>query len=30
MRLAQRDIDERWRYYEQLEDLERLVPHDDD
>ncbi len=30
MRLAQRDIDERWRYYEQFEDLERLVPQDDD
>jgi len=25
--LAQRDIDERWRYYEQLAGIERSVPH---
>jgi pyruvate-ferredoxin/flavodoxin oxidoreductase len=28
--LAQADIDERWRYYEQLAGLERTVPHHSD
>ncbi len=27
MELAQANIDERWRYYEQLSSLERMVPH---
>jgi pyruvate-ferredoxin/flavodoxin oxidoreductase len=26
LRLAQRDIDERWRYYEQMAGVERTVP----
>ena len=26
--LAQADVDERWRYYEQLADMERTVPHE--
>ena len=25
--LAQADVDERWRYYEQLAQVERTVPH---
>jgi pyruvate-ferredoxin/flavodoxin oxidoreductase len=29
-RLAQADIDERWRFYEQLAGVERTVPHLDD
>jgi pyruvate-ferredoxin/flavodoxin oxidoreductase len=29
-RLAQADVDERWRYYEQLADMERSVPHVDE
>ncbi|MDX1659233.1 MAG: 4Fe-4S double cluster binding domain-containing protein, partial [Nitriliruptorales bacterium] len=28
-RLAQQDVDERWRYYEQLAGLERTVAHED-
>jgi pyruvate-ferredoxin/flavodoxin oxidoreductase len=28
-RLAQDDVDERWRYYEQLAGVERTLPHDD-
>ncbi len=28
--LAQADVDERWRYYEQLAGVERTVPHTDD
>jgi pyruvate-ferredoxin/flavodoxin oxidoreductase len=28
MTLAQADIDERWRYYEQLAGVERTVPHE--
>jgi pyruvate-ferredoxin/flavodoxin oxidoreductase len=28
--LAQADVDERWRYYEQLSAMERTVPHADD
>ena len=27
--LAQKDIDERWRYYEQMAGVERAVPHRD-
>jgi pyruvate-ferredoxin/flavodoxin oxidoreductase len=30
MDLAQADVDERWRYYEQLAGMERTVPHPDD
>ena len=26
--LAQSDVDERWRYYEQLAGVERTVPHE--
>jgi pyruvate-ferredoxin/flavodoxin oxidoreductase len=26
--LAQADVDERWRYYEQLAGVERSVPHE--
>jgi pyruvate-ferredoxin/flavodoxin oxidoreductase len=26
--LAQADVDERWRYYEQLAGVERTVPHE--
>jgi pyruvate-ferredoxin/flavodoxin oxidoreductase len=29
-RLLQADIDERWRYYEQLGEIERTVPHAED
>jgi len=28
MALAQADVDERWRYYEQLAGVERSVPHE--
>ncbi|MFA9445397.1 pyruvate:ferredoxin (flavodoxin) oxidoreductase [Egicoccus sp. AB-alg6-2] len=28
MRLAQADVDERWRYYEQLAGVERSIPHE--
>ena len=28
MTLAQADVDERWRYYEQLAGVERSVPHE--
>ena len=28
--LAQADVDERWRYYEQLAGIERTVPHEDE
>ncbi len=28
--LAQADVDERWRYYEQLAGVERTVPHEED
>jgi pyruvate-ferredoxin/flavodoxin oxidoreductase len=28
MALAQADVDERWRYYEQLAGVERTVPHE--
>jgi pyruvate-ferredoxin/flavodoxin oxidoreductase len=27
--LAQQDVDERWRYYEQLAELERTIPHEE-
>jgi len=28
--LVQADVDERWRYYEQLAAVERVVPHEPD
>jgi hypothetical protein len=28
MALAQADVEERWRYYEQLAGVERTVPHE--